>query len=113
MRRKAMAAVNVHPASSNDAARITASGALATFSCLGQATRLAIFRLLMKSEPGGLAAGAIANQLGCPHNTLSAHIAILARSGLVVGIRSGRSIVYRANPEALKALIDYLANEVT
>jgi len=90
---------------------MTANQALAALACLGQATRLEAFRLLMRNEPDGLAAGAIAGAIGCPQNTMSAHIGILARSGLVLGIRSGRSIIYRANPETMRALIAYLANE--
>ncbi|QFI69868.1 transposase [Sinorhizobium alkalisoli] len=38
--------------------------------------------LLMKEEPDGLAAGAIAEAIGCPHNTLSSHRGILTCAGL-------------------------------
>ena len=50
----------------------------------------------------------IAETVGCPHNTLSSHLSILARSGLVHGTRDGRSIIYRANIEAVPALIAFL-----
>jgi len=85
--------------------------ALAALAGLGQTTRLEIFRLLMRSEPDGLAAGAIAEALGCAHNTLSSHLGILARCGLVRGMRDGRSIIYRADIEAMKSLIAYLVND--
>jgi ArsR family transcriptional regulator, arsenate/arsenite/antimonite-responsive transcriptional repressor len=85
--------------------------ALAALAGLGQATRLEIFRLLMRSEPDGLPAGSIAETLECAHNTLSSHLGILARSGLVRGTRDGRSIIYRANVEAMKSLIAYLVND--
>jgi ArsR family transcriptional regulator len=85
--------------------------ALAALAGLGQPTRLEIFRLLMRSEPDGLPAGSIAEALECPHNTMSSHLAILARSGLVWGTRDGRSIIYRANVDAMKSLIAYLVNE--
>ena len=65
----------------------------------------------MGSEPDGLAAGSIAQTLDCAPNTLSSHLGILARSGLVRGMRDGRSIIYRANVEAMKALISYLVND--
>ena len=55
--------------------------ALAALAALGQPTRLSIFRLLVRKEPEGLSAGAIADAVGCPHNTLSTHVAILARAG--------------------------------
>ena len=74
--------------------------ALSALAALGQPMRLEIFRLLMKREPTGLPAGTIAESIGCPHNTLSTHLSILARSGLVQGTRDGRSIVYRANVDA-------------
>ena len=62
----------------------------------------------MRHEPDGLAAGAIAESVGCPHNTLSSHFGILARSGLVRGTRDGRSIIYRANVEGMQTLIEFL-----
>src|SRR2546423_1535227 len=85
--------------------------ALAALAALGQPTRLEIFRLLMRAEPDGLPAGAIADQIGCPHNTLSSHISILARSGLVRGTRDGRSIIYRADVEGIRALVAFLVTD--
>jgi ArsR family transcriptional regulator, arsenate/arsenite/antimonite-responsive transcriptional repressor len=85
--------------------------ALAGLAALGQPTRLAIFRLLMRHEPTGLLAGAIAQAVGCPANTLSSHIAILARAGLVRGARDGRSIVYRADVDGMRALMCFLVTD--
>jgi DNA-binding transcriptional ArsR family regulator len=62
----------------------------------------------MRKEPVGLTAGVIADTIGCPHNTLSAHLSILARAGLVRGTRNGRTIVYRADVEGMRALIAFL-----
>src|SRR6266404_2817110 len=97
------------PVSTGD--KMSAPHALAALAALGQPTRLEIFTLLMRAEPDGMAAGAIADNIGCPHNTLSSHLGILARSGLVRGTRNGRSIIYRANVEAMKSLIAYLVND--
>ena len=85
--------------------------ALAALAALGQPTRLSIFRLLVRKEPDGLSAGALAEALGCPHNTLSTHVAILARAGLVNGTREGRSITYRANATGTRALIAFLVTD--
>lgn len=85
--------------------------ALAALAALGQATRLTIFRLLVRKEPTGLSAGALAEAVGCPHNTLSTHVAILARAGLVFGTREGRTITYRANAEGTRALIAFLVTD--
>jgi ArsR family transcriptional regulator, arsenate/arsenite/antimonite-responsive transcriptional repressor len=35
--------------------------------------------------------------MAVPQNTMSAHLAILARAGLVLGERHSRSIIYRAD----------------
>jgi DNA-binding transcriptional ArsR family regulator len=85
--------------------------ALSTLAALAQPMRLEIFRLLMRKEPNGLPAGTIAEAIGCPHNTLSTHLSILARSGLVRGTRDGRSIVYRANVEGMRNLIGFLVTD--
>ena len=71
--------------------------ALAALAALGQPTRLAIFQLLMRAEPYGRAAGAIADKVGCPHNTLSSHLSILARSGLVRGKYSEQLFLHVVN----------------
>jgi DNA-binding transcriptional ArsR family regulator len=85
--------------------------ALAALAALGQTTRLAIFRLLVRKEPTGMSAGALAEAVGCPHNTLSTHVAILARAGLVYGTREGRTITYRADAAGTKALIGFLVKD--
>ena len=85
--------------------------ALAALAALGQSTRLAIFRLLVRKEPTGMSAGALAEAVGCPHNTLSTHVAILARAGLVYGTREGRTITYRADAAGMKALISFLVKD--
>jgi ArsR family transcriptional regulator, arsenate/arsenite/antimonite-responsive transcriptional repressor len=54
-------------------------------------------RLLIKHEPIGITAGVIAETVGAPHNTLSSHLAILVRAGLLRSSRDGRTIVYRSD----------------
>lgn len=71
--------------------------AILGLAALAQSTRLDVFRLLVRHEPDGLAAGDIARSLAVPQNTMSSHLAILTRAGLVAAKRSGRSIVYRAD----------------
>src|SRR6266851_2013888 len=104
MRKGSLAVVgHVGPATRGD--KMSSPHALAALAALGQPTRLAILRLLMRREPNGLAAGALADAIGCPHNTLSSHLGILARSGLVRGTRNGRSIIYRADVEGVRTLL--------
>jgi ArsR family transcriptional regulator, arsenate/arsenite/antimonite-responsive transcriptional repressor len=100
---------HVGPAEVGDG--LSAPFALAALAALGQPTRIEIFRLLMRAEPDGLPAGTIAEKLGCPHNTLSSHLGILARSGLVRGTRDGRSIIYRADVEGIRSVIHFLVTD--
>ena len=86
-------------------------GAILAFAALAQPTRLAVFRLLIAYEPEGLAAGDVARQLDVPHNTLSTHLGILSRAGLVRASRRSRSIIYRARPDAVRALASYLVKD--
>ena len=69
------------------------------------------FRLLVRNEPRGLPAGEIARRLAVPQNTLSAHLSILARAGLVMSVRQSRSIVYRADLGRLRELVLFLAED--
>jgi ArsR family transcriptional regulator len=91
--------------------RMSASHALAALAALGQPTRLEIFRLLMRAEPDGMSAGMIADKIDCLQNTLSSHLSILARSGLVRGTRDGRSIIYRADVQGIRTLVRFLVTD--
>jgi ArsR family transcriptional regulator, arsenate/arsenite/antimonite-responsive transcriptional repressor len=109
--KKATLAVVGHIGPEQSREGMTAPHALAALAALGQPTRLEIFRLLIRAEPDGLAAGTLADMIGCPHNTLSSHLSILARSGLVRGTRDGRSIIYRADVESIRALVSFLVTD--
>ena len=87
------------------------SHAIAALSALAQPTRLECFRLLVRHEPQGLSAGELARALDVPANTLSAHLTILSHAGLVAGERDGRSIIYRANLERMRALTLFLLKD--
>jgi ArsR family transcriptional regulator len=80
-------------------------------AALAQSTRLDVFRLLIKHEPEGLAAGEIAKTLAVPQNTMSAHLAVLSRAGLVTARRISRSIVYRANLARFQAVMLFMLND--
>ena len=84
------------------------SNAVEAFGALAQPTRLAVFRLLVKAGPEGLAAGAIAEELGVPHNTLSTHLGVLARAGLISACRQSRSIFYSVDLEGTRSLLTFL-----
>jgi DNA-binding transcriptional ArsR family regulator len=84
------------------------SATLAGLSALAHDSRLAAFRLLVQAGPAGLPAGEIAQRLAIPPPTLSFHLAQLAAAGLVRSHREGRSILYAADYEAMRALVGYL-----
>ena len=85
--------------------------AILAFAALAQPTRLDVFRLLMEHEPDGLPAGEIARQMDVPHNTMSTHLAILARASLIEAERQSRSIIYRAKLDAVHALTSFLVKD--
>ena len=85
--------------------------AMTSFAALSQETRLKAFRLLVNQEPEGLAAGEIARRLSVPHNTMSTHLAILARSGWVTSKRQSRQIIYRASLSHMQAVIQFLLQD--
>jgi ArsR family transcriptional regulator len=82
--------------------------AIAAFSALAQPTRLETFKLLVGEQPEGVAAGELARLIGVPQNTMSAHLAVLTRAGLIEGERDGRSITYKADFAGLQRLMLFL-----
>ena len=80
-------------------------------SALAQATRLDTFRLLVTREPEGVPAGELARLIGVPQNTMSTHLAILARAGLVSGERQSRSIIYRADLDRFREITLFLLKD--
>jgi ArsR family transcriptional regulator len=85
--------------------------AILALAALAQSTRLDVFRLLAKHEPDGLAAGDIAKALAVPQNTMSSHLAVLSRAGLVSAQRFSRSIVYRADLAQLQAVVLFMLRD--
>ena len=88
-----------------------ATTAIDVFAALSQSTRLEAFRLIMKHEPHGLPAGEVARLLDVPQNTMSTHLAVLARAGLVSAERHSRSIIYRAELDRVREIASFLVND--
>lgn len=87
------------------------SAAIEIMSALAQPTRLEAFRLIMRHEPHGIAAGEVARILNLPQNTVSSHLSCLARAGLVSTERHGRSIIYRGQSATIGALTTHLVQD--
>ncbi len=85
--------------------------AVGALAALAQESRLKVFRLLVRSGAEGMAAGAIAEALRVPNNTLSAHLGILARARLVTARKEGRSIIYAVNLAGTRELLSFLVED--
>ncbi len=87
---------------------MNSSSAIEALGALAQEHRLALFRQLVQAGEGGMAAGAIAEALGVPNSSLSFHLTQLRSAGLILQERQHRSLIYRANYQAMNALVAYL-----
>jgi DNA-binding transcriptional ArsR family regulator len=87
------------------------STAISALTALAQPTRLGVFRRLVGTHPEAVPAGEIARLCEVPHNTMSAHLAVLTRAGLLSATRDGRSMLYRADLDGFRALIGFLTQE--
>ena len=78
---------------------------------LAQPTRLAVFRKLLAAHPGTVPAGELARLCDVPHNTMSTHLGVLSRAGLVEVERDGRTMNYRADVNAFRGLVKFLTQD--
>ena len=78
---------------------------------LGNATRLEIYRLLVRAGPEGLAVGQIQAALGVPGSTLNHHLTRLLWVGLIGQERHGRRLICAANCEELNKILAFLQRE--
>jgi len=85
-----------------------APDAIEALAALAQESRLALYRLLMKSGARGLPAGEIARKLGMPSASLSFHVKELRHAGLVVAQRQGRFVYYRVKGARMDQVLEYL-----
>ncbi|KRR21828.1 ArsR/SmtB family transcription factor [Bradyrhizobium retamae] len=85
--------------------------AIVALAALAQSTRLDVFRLLVKYEPDGLAAGDIAKAIAVPQNTMSSHLSVLSRAGLISARRFSRSTVYRAELNRLRRVVLFMLQD--
>jgi len=84
---------------------------IAAFAALAHDTRLAVFRRLMREGPAGLAAGALAEAVGVAASTLSFHVSLLERAGLLRSWRVGRHVFYAVDIAGTRRLIAYLTED--
>lgn len=80
-------------------------------AALGNPTRLALFRLLMRAGQDGLPVGRLQESLSIPASTLSHHLKLLESVGLANRRREGVTHFCGANYESLDGVIGYLVEE--
>jgi DNA-binding transcriptional ArsR family regulator len=83
-----------------------AAAANAVFRSLADPTRRAIFERLTRD--GELTVQALTNPSGVSQPAISKHLGQLKRAGLVRDRRDGRQTYYRAQPQALAPLVDWM-----
>lgn len=82
-----------------------------TLSELGNETRLAIFRMLVKRGNDGATIGEIGKHLNVPPSTLGFHLRGLVDVGLVSQTKVGRSIYCRAEVDVLRRVLRSVETE--
>jgi ArsR family transcriptional regulator len=78
---------------------------------LGNPTRLAIFRLLVRAGGEGLPVGRIQQRLELPASTLSHHLKALCATGLVRQTRDRTTLICTADFKLMRGLVDFLVAE--
>ncbi len=78
---------------------------------LGHEARLSVLRLLLAHHPAGLVPSEIQEKTGVPASTLSRHLDLLRRHGLIDRRREGRFLRYRIHEANLRELLAFLLEE--
>ncbi|MDQ7070336.1 MAG: metalloregulator ArsR/SmtB family transcription factor [Rhodobacterales bacterium] len=82
--------------------------AIEAFAALAQDSRMSIYRMLVREGPRGFPVGEISQRLDIVPSTLSGHLAILKRAGLLKSTRHQREIHYTANVETMNNLVGFM-----
>lgn len=73
---------------------------------LADPTRRAVFERIAKSDE--ITVGELTRGSGVTQGAISQHLKTLRRAGLVVERPEGRNVYYRAQPEGLAPLVDWM-----
>lgn len=90
---------------------INLAQAAARLEALGNPTRLQVYRTLIRAGDAGLAVGKLQELVGVAPSTLTHHVQKLMSVDLVRQERHGVSLICRANYDAMRDLVGYLADE--
>lgn len=78
---------------------------------LGNATRLGLYRTLVRAGEAGLSVGSLQEKHGIPASTLSHHLRRLIDTGLVTQERQATTLICRAHYPSMNALVGFLVDE--
>ncbi|NMP14728.1 metalloregulator ArsR/SmtB family transcription factor [Thalassotalea sp. Y01] len=81
------------------------------FKELGHATRLSVFRSVVRAGYIGIAVGQLQHRLEIPGSTLSHHISALVNADLLTQRREGRTLYCVANFDMVQKVIGFLEDE--
>lgn len=81
----------------------------ARFAALGDPVRLRLVSLLANAEGGAVCVCDLTEPLDRSQGTVSHHLKVLGRAGLVTAEKRGRNVWYSVAPAALEALRSSLA----
>lgn len=82
-------------------------GFQATFQALSNSTRQEIMRLL-QNRP--MNAGEIASHFACSNATISHHLSILKKAGLILDEKNGKFIYYELNMSVIDEIIQWITS---
>ena len=80
-------------------------------AALGNATRLEIYRILVRAGHSGLPVSGVQTRLSIPASTLSHHLRKLLEVGLVTQVREGTSLICHADFEVMKSTFALFVKE--
>lgn len=80
-------------------------------AALGHEARLGVFRLLVRAGHDGVSVGDLVSHMGLPASSLAHHLRALVAAGLVTQERRGRSVINRADFDAMRRTVGFLTAE--
>ena len=90
---------------------MTISKPAGQLAALGNDLRLGVFRFVIRVGKDGCPAGEIAQALEVAPSTLSGHLAVLQRCGLLTSRRDRQRIIYAVDPDEVRALTAFLLED--
>ena len=91
--------------------QITLEQAAPVLAQLGNQTRLAIVRLLVRAADTGLTVGEIQRAVGIPASTLSHHLQHLRGAGLLSQVHEGSALRCQVDIDLVRAVAGFLVTE--